>query len=86
MHYNTREMQNSNGFASWNKLLVVLYCSEINLKKNKFQIYKNHAKIYFIKKGKVLYNFIFVFCVSSIVGISNSIFGQEKRAGIEWSK
>ena len=33
MHYNTREMQNYNGIASWNKLLVVLYCTEINLKK-----------------------------------------------------
>ena len=50
MHYNAREMQNYNWFASWNKLLVVLYCTQINLKKKQIpnlqEPCKKRAKYY----------------------------------------
>ena len=53
MHYNAREMQNYNGFASWNKPLVVQYCTEINLKKktnSKFT--RTMQKFISLKKAK----------------------------------
>lgn len=74
MHFNAREMQNTNLFASWNKLLVVLYFTEINLKIANSKFTRTMQTFISLKKGKVLYKFLFVFWVISMVGISNSIY------------
>lgn len=86
MHFNAREMQNTNLFASWNKLLVVLYFTEINLKIANSKFTRTMQTFISLKKGKVLYKFLCVYWVISMVEYFKFNIWLGDRVGIEWSK